>query len=425
MPFKAGQTPLAAVPNLERVLMRYQNFTGLDDWWTQEVLDQKSRLDRYADVPTVFSTGWYDCFVAEVTWQFAEMARRSRSPQRLIVGPWNHGGMRGGASSFGEVEYGRDAAWGAAIYNAERLRWFERWLRDVDTGVEHDDPVRVFVMGGGSGARTRDGKLDHGGAWRRAQTWPPRESVRTPYYLAPGGRLASSPDPTHACVSWTHDPDHPVPTIGAAVAAFFEWIPVPDGVDTAYLHGRARMRAILPDGPMHQRERPELLGCRTPFPLLAQRADVQVFETETLVADVTLVGPIEVKLFVSTSALDTDFTAKLIDVHPPSRDFPEGFHLGLGETILRLRFRDGVKREQEVVPGVVYAITLELPPTANRCLAGHRIRLDIASSSFPHFDVNPGTGEPLGRHTHKRKALNTIHLGPAHPSAVILPVMPA
>ena len=110
MPYKRGHTPLAAVPNLEAVLMRYQNFDGLDAWWREEVLDQASKLDRYADLPTVFSTGWYDCFVAEVTWQFAEMTKRSRSPQRLIVGPWNHGGMRGGASRVGEVEFGKDAA---------------------------------------------------------------------------------------------------------------------------------------------------------------------------------------------------------------------------------------------------------------------------------------------------------------------------
>jgi hypothetical protein len=153
MPFKRAHTPLAAVPNLEAVLMRYQNFDGLDPWWTQEVLDQKSRLDRYADVPTVFSTGWYDCFVAEVTWQFAEMARRSSAPQRLIVGPWNHGGMRAGASRIGEVEFGAAAAWGNAVYNPERLRWFDRWLKDAPTGVDTDPPVRLFVMGGGAGAR--------------------------------------------------------------------------------------------------------------------------------------------------------------------------------------------------------------------------------------------------------------------------------
>ncbi len=425
MPFKAGHTPLAAVPNLEAVLMRYQHNGASDEWWTQEVLDQKRRLDRFADVPTVFSTGWYDCFVAEVTWQFAQMAKRSRSPQRLIVGPWNHGGMRGGASHTVEVEFGAAAAWGSRVYNAERLRWFDRWLKDIDTGVEADDPVRVFVMGGGSGRRDRSGHLEHGGSWRKADSWPPPRAVPTAHYLASGGRLATQPlDTSDAAITWTHDPAHPVPTIGASVAAFFEWIPVPEGIDPAYLSGRARMRGFLPDGPMHQRERKELLGCRTPYPLLSERADVMVFQTAALTSDVEIIGPIEARLFVSSTASDTDFTAKLIDVHPPTADDPEGFHMNLSDAILRMRFRDGLEREVPAEPGKIYEITIELPPTANLFKAGHRIRIDVASSNFPQFDVNPNTGEPLGRHTHKLAARNSVHVGPSHPSRITLSMMP-
>jgi putative CocE/NonD family hydrolase len=426
MPFKRGHTPLAAVPNLETVLMRYQEFDGLDAWWTQEVLDQKSRLDRYADVPTVFSTGWYDCFVAEVTWQFAELTRRSTAPQRLIVGPWNHGGMRAGVSRIGEVEFGPDAAWGNAVYNPERLRWFDRWLKDLDTGVERDDPVRLFVMGGGAGGRDRDGALRQGGRWIRTTAWPPPDAAETEFLLASGGRLlGADSDIPEAMIAWTHDPDHPVPTVGAAVAAFFEWMPIPEGADPAYLHGRARMRPILPDGPMHQRERAELLGCTPPFALLAQRADVQVFQTAPLAAAVEIVGPIRVRLFVSSSARDTDVTAKLIDVHPPGPDDPEGFHLNLTDAIMRMRFRDGPERPDLIEPGRIYEIEIELPPTANRFERGHRIRLDIASSNFPQFDVNPGTGEPLGRHTHKVTARNAIHVGPAYPSRLIVRIRAA
>ena len=425
-PYRRGETPLAAVPNLEAVLMRYQNFDGEDAWWTQEVLDQKRRLDRYADLPTVFSTGWYDCFVAEVTWHFAQLAKRSRSPQRLVVGPWNHGGMRGGASTTGEVEFGRDAAWGYATYNLERLRWFDRWLKDVDTGVERDPPARIFVMGGGSGRRTASGHLDHGGRWRAEREWPPARATPTAHYLATGGRLATRPlDAADAAIAWMHDPERPVPAIGAAVAAFFEWIKVPPGVDPAYLAGRARMRTMLPDGPMHQRERAELLGCRAPYPLLCERDDVAVFETERLAADVEIVGPVEARLFVSTDARDADFTAKLVDVHPATPDDPDEFHMNLCDAILRLRFRDGIEREAPVEPGRVYEIAIELPPTANRFKAGHRIRLDIASSSFPQYDVNPGTGEPLGRHTRRVAVRNAVHVGPSHPSRVVLPVVPS
>ena len=230
------------------------------------------------------------------------------------------------------------------------------------------------------------------------------------------------PDATvaEATIAWTHDPARPVPTIGAAVAAFFEWMKLPDGADPAYLQGRARMRPILPDGPMHQRERPELLGCASPYPLLARRADVQVFQTEPLAHAVEIAGPVRVRLFVSSSARDTDFVAKLIDVHPPSAQDPEGFHMNLTDAILRMRFRNGAERPDPIEPGRIYEIEIELPPTANRFERGHRIRLDIASSNFPQFDVNPGTGEPLGRHTQRITARNAIHVGPAHPSRLIL-----
>ena len=426
MPYKREQTPLAAVPNLEAVLMRYQNFDGLDAWWTQETLDQRSRLDRFADVPTVFSTGWYDCFVAEITWQFAEMARRSATPQRLIVGPWNHAGMRAGASRIAEVEFGPDAAWGNAVYNPERLRWFDRWLKDIDTGVEADPAVRLFLMGGGPGGRTHDGALAHGGRWIASPCWPPAGSEETDFLLAPAGRLlGADAEVAEATIAWTHDPARPVPTIGAAVAAFFEWMKLPDGADPAYLQGRARMRPILPDGPMHQRERPELLGCASPYPLLARRADVQVFQTEPLAHAVEIAGPVRVRLFVSSSARDTDFVAKLIDVHPPSAQDPEGFHMNLTDAILRMRFRNGPERPDPIEPGRIYEIEIELPPTANRFEPGHRIRLDIASSNFPQFDVNPGTGEPLGRHTQRIPARNAIHVGPAHPSRLTLSVRDA
>ena len=132
-----------------------------------------------------------------------------------------------------------------------------------------------------------------------------------------------------------------------------------------------------------------------------------------------------VRLFVSSSAPDTDVTAKLLDVHPPSLDWPEGFHMLLCDSILRLRFREGFDREVLMEPDECYAITIELPPVSNLFKAGHRIRLDIASSNFPRFDVNPNTGEPLGRHTGEVPARNRIHLSPERASHVVLPVVPA
>jgi predicted acyl esterase len=424
-PFRRGTMAIAAIPAIEETLFRYYCNAAYDDWWAMEALDQRAQFHRFADIPVTVSSGWYDPFATDAAGQFLHLARQNRSPTRLILGPWNHGSMRIGQSHVGEVDFGPKAAWGNAVYNAERLRWFDRWLKQQPNGVENDPPVRYFVMGGGSGRKLPSGHLDHGGHWRAAQQWPPAGVPTTPYYLRADGTLSPQPPPEpDAKLCWQHDPEHPVPSIGAAVTGFMEWVKVPDGIDPAYLHPRARMRTIVPDGPMHQRERPELVGARPPFPLLAARPDVLVFRTPTLDADVEVIGSIVAKLYVSSSAVDTDITIKLLDVHPRNDDYPEGFHMNLVDTILRGRFRDGLAREQSMQPGQIYEFAITLPPVANRFKAGHRIRIDIASSNFPRFDVNPGTGEPLGRHTHTLRALNTLHLGAAR-SHVVLPIVTA
>ncbi|MBI1773882.1 MAG: CocE/NonD family hydrolase [Proteobacteria bacterium] len=424
-PFRPGMTALAAVPNLEEVWFKYYCNGVYDDWWGMEVLDQRRQIHRFADIPVTLSSGWYDPFPEDAAWQYVQLARQNRSATRLILGPWNHLTMRGaGQSHVVEVDFGADAKWGDAVYNAERLRWFDRWLKDRDTGVEREAPVRIFVMGGGSGRKTQAGHLDHGGHWRREPAWPLARAEITPYFLGAGGGLARERPPADASpVVWTHDPEHPVPTIGAAVTGFYEWTPVPPGIDPSYLLPRSRMRTMVPDGPMHQRERPELVGCRPPFPLLAARPDVQVFQTELLTDDLEVTGTIEVKLWVASSAVDTDVTAKLIDVHPPNIDYPEGFHMNLVDSILRGRFRNGLSREEMLEPGRAYEFTIPLPPIANLFKAGHRIRLDVASSNFPRFDVNPGTGEKLGRHTRQVPARNTLYFDRRHPSRLLLPII--
>lgn len=440
MPFKPGQTALAAVPNLERILFHYYQDGTFNDFWAMEVLDNKSRWDQFADIPCVLSTGWYDLFTEEATQQFAELARRNTAQMKLIVGPWNHTAMRGGGSVVGEVDFGASAAWGYARYNSERLRWFDRWLRDIETGVEEDPPVRLFTMGGGAGtisAPTASGAgvfgtgiaargyLAHGGRWRSEAESPLSRAAATPFYLHPGNRLSTEAPPDSAgAATWTHDPQHPVPTLGASVAPFLEFVPLPKGISPDYLSTRGRMTTFTYDGPMHQRERPDIFGSTEPYPMLSERADVVVFETEPLAEAVEVTGQIRVKLWVSSSALDTDFTARLIDAYPPSPEVPEGYHMNIVDSILRARFRDGFDAEKLMEPGTVYPITIVLPPTSNVFARGHRIRLDIASSNFPQFDVNPNTGEPLGRHTHSVRALNSVHFGASHPSHIVLPIMP-
>ncbi len=426
-PFREGETPIAAVPNLEKVLMHYYRDGTYNEWWQQESLDHSQHFDRMADIPAVYSSGWYDPFAAETSQQFTHMVKKNSTPQRLILGPWNHGSMRGkGASHVGEVEFGESAKWGDKVLNQERFRWFDHWLKGVDTGVENDDPVRIFVMGGGTGAVNDEGRIVHGGAWRVEQEWPLKRAIDTAYYLGSDGRLGVvTPGSNDSPTSWVHDPESPVPSVSGNVTGFFEWVVLPDDIDAAYVPQRARMKSLIPDGPLHQLERESTIGASSPLMLLADRADVNVFQTEPLEADIEVTGPIMVNLWISSDALDTDFTAKLLDIYPPSDEYPQGFHLPLEDSIRRARFREGYDAEKLMEPGTAYQLQIELPPVSNLFKKGHRIRVDISSSNFPRFDVNPNTGEPIGMHTRSQIAHNTVFTDTDRPSHVILPIVSA
>jgi uncharacterized protein len=150
---------------------------------------------------------------------------------------------------------------------------------------------------------------------------------------------------------------------------------------------------------------------------------VLVFATPPLAGDLEVTGPVTVRLWIASDCPDTDFTAKLIDVYPPNQDYPEGFAMNLTEGILRVRYRDSWERPSPMVPGEIYAITIELFPTGNLFASGHRLRLDISSSNFPHFDVNPNSGGPEGAMEHPRIATNRVFADAAHPSHIVLPII--
>lgn len=416
MPFRPGETPLRVVPNLEKTLFDYYYRGAYDDWWAQDCNDFSAHFARHADIPGTYSGGWFDPFAVATTGYFTAMAGRNTSPQRLIMGPWTHMGSRNTLSWAGEVDFGPDSVWGFPRLNPDQERWFDRWLKGVDNGVEREAPVRIFVMGGGSGDRNPEGRLNHGGRWRSEHEWPLARTQYTPYYLGADGSLGTRA-PAEGSRSFEFDPAHPVPTVGGAVTAFFEMAPMPhlDPFWIKYMPPWVRMRNIVTDGPVDQRETPEIVGARPPYPRLEERPDVLVFRTPPLEHDVEVTGPITVQVWISSSAPDTDVTAKLID------EYADGFAMNLVDSILRVRFRDGWDHEVFMQPGTVYPITIQLPPTSNLFARGHRIRLDISSSNFPRFDVNPNTGEPVGRHTRSVVATNTVHFGQ---SQVLLPVIP-
>lgn len=424
-PFKPNRTPLRVVPNLEKVLFHYYYEGEYTEFWSQEACDQERAFHKMADIPAVYSGGWYDPFSAAATAQFTAMSEQNNSPQRLILGPWNHTGMRSDVTYTGDVDFGESSNFGDSEFNERRLRWFDHWLRDVSNDVEEEPPVHIFVMGGGDGNRNSAGRLNHGGRWRSEKEWPLTRTTTMTYYLRTGGGLSIELPGDDPPALYINDPDHPVPTIGGAIAGFLTLAPPLEGSSAqASIPLRARFRSVIADGGAHQKENPDVFGSNAPYPLLTDRKDVLVFQTPVLEHDIEVTGSITVNLWVSSSAIDTDYTAKIVDVYAPSNDYPGGYHLNLVDSIQRARYRNGYKESELMTPNALYEISISLPPISNLFKAGHSIRLDIASSNFPRFDVNPNTGEPMGRHTHTVKAANTVYLDRTRPSHICVPIIP-
>lgn len=428
-PFRRGQFSLEHVPKLEQALIDYYTRGTYDEYWSQISNDFTRYWSEHADIPGTYSTGWYDPFAHADTEYFAAMAEQNDAPQYLVVGPWSHVGMRSDASYTHDVDFGQDSVWGVARYFEEQLRFFDRWLRPGHPQVETPAPVRIFVMGGGSGRRTADGRLDHGGRWRDSTSWPLPDVVEETYYLHGDGRLTTvRPDGEQEPRRFTYDPSHPVPTVGGSYAAMGELPSTGDGLEpawTRFLSPVLRLKNVLTPGPLDQKESPDVFASRAPFPRLSEREDVVVFQTDPLVEPIELVGRVRVDLWVSSSAMDTDFTAKLIDVHPANEHYPDGYDMPLADSIIRARYREGFDREVFLQPGEVIPVSILLPPTANLFVPGHRIRIDVSSSNFPRLDRNPNTGEPIGRHTREIVADQAIHVDGEYSSRAVLPVIPA
>jgi putative CocE/NonD family hydrolase len=406
MPWKPGHSPLQWAPEYEAYLFEQWTHGQFDAYWQQPGIYAAGYYGQFADVPMVHMSSWYDPYPRTATENYRALSRRKRGPVRLILGPWTHGDRSN--THAGDVDFGPAATLDSQLaedYLALRLRWFDRWARGVQNGVDEEPAVRYFRMGGGTGTRTPSGRLDHGGVWRAADDWPLPETRFTHYYLHTDGGLSPEEPPAGAPPrAYSYDPRQPVPTIGGTISS---GAPVMEG------------------GAYDQREEPRFFGSRPPYLPLASRPDVLVFQTAPLAEAVEVTGPIAVRLHVSSDCPDTDFTVKLIDVYPPSADYPQGFALNLTDGILRMRYRDSWEQPSLIEPREVYEAVIEPFPTSNLFAAGHRIRLDVSSSNFPHFDINPNTGGPEGIDQSVRVATNRVHVDAAHASHIILPVIPA
>ncbi|MFW2335135.1 CocE/NonD family hydrolase, partial [Ilumatobacter sp.] len=373
-----GETPLSLTPDYEQWFFDMLTTSDYTDYWITPGLSIEEFIDDYPDIPLLLETSWYGHHITATLWKYEQLKRRHRTPKQLIIGTWLHGGDMLTQSFAGDVEFGPAAA--MDDNNSLRLRWFDQHLKGLPTGLETEAPVRLFVMGGGSGRRDAAGRLMHGGHWRDEHEWPVARAVDTTFFLTADGVLTAD-HPAAAAdelppTTYVFDPTDPVPTVGGNFTNYGT---------SGFLEGGG-----------YDQHSGTMSGDHSPSAPLEERDDVIVFRTPPLTEGVEVTGVVRCQLWVSSSALDTDFTVKLIDEYPPDADYPNGYALNLGDTILRMRYRDGFDGPSFMNPGEIYEIELRLQATSNLFAPGHCIRVDVSSSNFPHYDVNPNTGEPLG-----------------------------
>ena len=346
-----------------------------DDYW--QPLKLTDRFDEFT-VPVLEMSGWYDLYGYRSFKHFNGLRQHGGSPAarqpKLIVGPWAH--RLSECPCTGDVDFGVASM---LDLDAIELRWFDYWLKGIDNGVIDDPPLRIFVMGINQ--------------WRDEGEWPPARADWQEWHLHSGGhantaigdgllsRIAAADEPSDHFI---YDPNYPVQTHGGSNCC------TPD---------------VVPWGPYDQRP-------------VEMRSDVLCYTTEPLAADVEVIGPITVILHAATDGLDTDWTAKLVDV---SRT---GYAMNLCDGILRARYHDSFADPNLLEPGLVYEYTIDVGATANVFRKGHRIRIEISSSNFPRFDRNPNTGHPFGQDAELRTAKQTVLHSRDYPSRIVLPVMP-
>jgi putative CocE/NonD family hydrolase len=348
-----------------------------DSYWKQWSIEE-----NYAniEVPALTVAAWYDIFQGGSLRNYMGIkahggSEAARKGQKLLV---IIGGHAGGPRKVGELDFGP----AAEEFDEDTIMfaWYDYLLKGEQNRYATDKPVRIFVMGENK--------------WRQEDSWPLERAVSTSYYLHSDGKansisgdgsLSTTDARSEAGDSIVYDPANPVPTVGGPLCCD---------------------RDHLAPGPRDQRQ-------------VEGRPDVLVYSTTPLDQDIEVTGPVTLDLFAKSSAVDTDFTAKLVDV------WPNGFAQNLTEGILRARFRDSTTgAPKPIVPGKVYEYKIDMWSTSNVFLKGHSIRLEISSSNFPRFDRNLNTGKDASDSSAFIKATNTILHDSTHPSALVLPLTP-
>ncbi|GHO98207.1 X-Pro dipeptidyl-peptidase [Reticulibacter mediterranei] len=347
-----------------------------DEYWQQKFY--KDAYERIT-IPALNIGGWFDLYLNKTIANYQRMKRRGGSSnarqQQLIIGPWSHMNTSG---NFPERDFGPLASVAASGLTQAQIRWFDRWLKESDSSQEK--PVKLFVMGINQ--------------WREEEDWPLPDTQYRPYYLHSAGRANTANGNGTLSLEqpgeepedvYLYDPRYPVPTVGGA---------------TLMPGGQANV------GPRDQRS-------------VERRDDVLCYTTAPLERLVEVTGPIQLHLSISSSARDTDFTAKLIDVYPDGRSELTS------DGILRVRYRESLARPVLMQPGEVYQLCLDLQATSNVFLVGHRIRLEISSSNFPRFDRNTNTGGTIATEGEQNlvQAVNRVYHDSTRPSHLLLPII--
>ena len=375
--------PMREHPDLEGGLAPYYDdwldHPEYDDYWKRISIEE---AHPEIGVPAFNYSGWYDAFLGGTIRNFTRMrelggTEEARRGQRLVVGPWVHAGAP--SSVAGEAGFGTRASSLAQDLHGQVLRFFDYWLKDEDDGVAGEQSINVFVMGEN--------------VWRAEEEWPLSRAGDVKYHIHSQGKastlngdgwLSEESPGNEATDVYVYNPIDPVPTRGGALCCD---------------------EALLQPGAFDQRP-------------IEARPDVLVYTTPPLDQYMEVTGPVTMTLYASSSARDTDFTAKLLDVSP------DGYARNLTDGIIRARYRTPRAPARLIEPGEIYEYEIDLGATSNLFRRGHSIRLEISSSNFPRFDRNANTGEPIGTDAGFVSALQTIYHSTEYPSHVTLPVVP-
>jgi uncharacterized protein len=332
-------------------------------------------------VPALNIGGWYDVFLWGTLQNYMGMrqaggSEAARCGQRLLIGPWSHSNYTG---SFPELEFGRDAGVRSIDLTGIHLRWFDHWLKGIANEADNDSPVTIFVMGINQ--------------WRKESDWPLPDTIYRSFFLHSDGQanslngdgeLSVIPQENEPCDTFTYNPLQPVPTVG----------------------GQVLLSGGNASGPRDQRS-------------VEERDDVLIYSSAILEQAVEVTGPVMLELFVASSAKDTDFTGKLVDV------FPDGRAIILTEGIIRARYHRSLNEPELLNPETIVCLRINLWATSNVFLPGHRIRLEVSSSNFPRYARNTNTGGDIVNEgsEHCIPAVNRVFHDADHPSHLLLPII--